>query len=136
MCINGFFIKLPTIKDLTLLETYTPGLHIIGTLQSDKTLLLGRHSGFKMLADELTSAFDLQKLGEVYHDFEPGGFTGIICLSESHLSVHTWPEFGKVNVDIYLSNFRRINDGTVRALFDRITAYFEAEVISEHQINR
>ena len=88
------------------------------------------------MADELTDAFDLQKLGEVYHDFEPGGFTGIVCLSESHLSVHTWPEFGKINLDIYLSNFQRINDGVVRAIFDRITAYFEAEVVSEHQITR
>ncbi|MET7259064.1 S-adenosylmethionine decarboxylase family protein [Dyadobacter fermentans] len=124
------------IKDLTLLETYTPGLHLIATLHSDNTALLAGYAGFKSLADDLTGAFDLQKLGEVYHDFEPGGFTGIICLSESHLSVHTWPEFGKVNLDIYLSNFQRVNNGTVRAIFDRIAAYFEAEVISENQIIR
>ena len=136
MCIGGFFIKLPTIIDLTLLETYTPGLHLIATLHSDKTALLDEHAGFKALADDLTGAFDLQKLGEVYHDFKPGGFTGIICLSESHLSVHTWPEFNKVNLDIYLSNFQRVNNGTVRAIFDHITAYFEAKVVSEHQIIR
>jgi len=134
--IAGFFIKLLVIKDLTLLETYTPGLHLIATLHSDNTALLAGYAGFKSLADDLTGAFDLQKLGEVYHDFEPGGFTGIICLSESHLSVHTWPEFGKINLDIYLSNFQRVNNGTVRAIFDRIAAYFEAEVISENQIIR
>lgn len=136
MRIAGFFIKLLVIKDLTLLETYTPGLHLIATLHSDNTALLAGYTGFKSLADDLTGAFDLQKLGEVYHDFEPGGFTGIICLSESHLSVHTWPEFGKINLDIYLSNFQRVNNGTVRAIFDRIAAYFEAEVISENQIIR
>ncbi|WP_229241127.1 S-adenosylmethionine decarboxylase family protein [Dyadobacter sp. SG02] len=127
---------MPVIKDLTLLETYTPGLHLIATLHSDKTPLLVEYTAFKTLADDLTSTFGLQKLGEVYHDFEPGGFTGIICLSESHLSVHTWPEFGKINLDIYLSNFQRVNNGTVRAIFDRIIAYFEAEVVSEHQIVR
>lgn len=136
MRIAGFFIKLLVIKDLTLLETYTPGLHLIATLHSDNAALLAGYAGFKSLADDLTGAFDLQKLGEVYHDFEPGGFTGIICLSESHLSVHTWPEFGKINLDIYLSNFQRVNNGTVRAIFDRIAAYFEAEVISENQIIR
>ena len=136
MRIAGFFIKLLVIKDLTLLETYTPGLHLIATLHSDNTALLAGYAGFKGLADDLTGTFDLQKLGEVYHDFEPGGFTGIICLSESHLSVHTWPEFGKVNLDIYLSNFQRVNNGTVRAIFERITAYFEAKVVSENQIIR
>jgi len=136
LCIGGFFIKLLVIKDLTLLETYTPGLHLIATLHSEKTSLLDEYAGFKILADELTGAFGLQKLGEVYHDFVPGGFTGIICLSESHLSVHTWPEFGKINLDIYLSNFQRVNNGTVSAIFERITAYFEGEIVSEHQIIR
>ncbi len=136
MRITRFFIKLPAITDLTLLETYTPGLHLILTLQSEKTALLDQYSGFKDLADTLIGTFDLQKLGEVYHNFEPAGFTGVICLSESHLSVHTWPEFGKVNLDIYLSNFRRVNDGTVRAICDRVTAFFEARIVSEHQINR
>lgn len=136
MCITGFFIKLPVTTDLTLLETYTPGLHLIVTLQSEKTALLSQYSGFKVLADELIGTFELQKLGEVYHNFEPAGFTGVICLSESHLSVHTWPEFGKVNLDIYLSNFRRVNDGTVRAICDRVVSYFEARIVSEHQINR
>ena len=136
MCIGGFFIKLPTIIDLTLLETYTPGLHLIATLHSDKTALLDEHTGFKALADDLTGAFDLQKLGEVYHDFKPGGFTGIICLSESHLSVHTWPEFNKVNLDIYLSNFERKNDGTVLSIFEALQKYFDAAIVTQQTIIR
>ncbi|WP_310590670.1 S-adenosylmethionine decarboxylase [Dyadobacter sp. 50-39] len=136
MRIAGFFIKLPAIKDLILLETYTPGLHLIATLHSDKADSLDGYSGFKALADELTDTYGLRKLGEVYHDFNPGGFTGMVCLSESHLSVHTWPEFGTVNVDIYLSNFQRVNNGTVLAIFERIATYFEAKVVSEHQIIR
>ncbi|MCF0069413.1 S-adenosylmethionine decarboxylase [Dyadobacter sp. CY261] len=118
------------------METYTPGLHLIATLQSEKTASLSHYAGFKQLADELIAAHSLQKLGEIYHNFEPGGFTGVVCLSESHLSVHTWPEFGKVNVDIYLSNFQRVNDGAVKAIFERIRAYFEAEVVLENQISR
>ena len=37
----------------------------------------------------------------VFHEFEPQGVTGVIVLSESHLSIHTWPETGYAAVDFY-----------------------------------
>jgi len=88
------------------------------------------------MADGLIENYGLQKLGEVYHDFEPGGFTGVICLSESHISLHTWPEYSKINLDIYLSNYLRENDGTVKALLEDIRSYFNAKVLSEQNIRR
>ncbi len=118
------------------METYTPGLHIIATLQSDEPSLLDHYQGFKELTKQLIDRYGLQNLGEVYHDFEPGGFTGVICLSESHISLHTWPEFNKINIDIYLSNYLRENDGTVTALFEEIRKYFGAKVVSQQNIRR
>lgn len=34
----------------------------------------------------------LHIIGERFHSFKPQGFTGILLLSESHISIHTWPE--------------------------------------------
>lgn len=36
-----------------------------------------------------------------FHRFSPTGVSGVVVISESHLSVHTWPEFGYVALDIY-----------------------------------
>jgi S-adenosylmethionine decarboxylase len=33
--------------------------------------------------------------------FEPQGVTVICLLSESHISIHTWPEEGRAAVDVY-----------------------------------
>ena len=33
--------------------------------------------------------------------FEPQGVTVVTLLSESHISIHTWPEEGKAACDIY-----------------------------------
>lgn len=35
------------------------------------------------------------------HKFQPQGVTGIVLLAESHISIHTWPEFNYVALDIY-----------------------------------
>lgn len=36
-----------------------------------------------------------------FHRFSPNGVSGVVVISESHLSVHTWPEVGYVALDIF-----------------------------------
>jgi S-adenosylmethionine decarboxylase len=43
----------------------------------------------------------LTKIRSYYHQFTPSGVSGIILLAESHLSFHTWPEYGLVALDIF-----------------------------------
>ena len=36
-----------------------------------------------------------------FHQFEPWGVSGFIIVSESHLSIHTWPEHQFAAIDIF-----------------------------------
>lgn len=47
-------------------------------------------------------------VGEKFHVFPNGAVTGVLVLAQSHLSIHTWPEFALANVDL-------LSYGTVRA---------------------
>ena len=116
--------------------SYQPGTHIISTLHTSSAEKLVEHAAVKQLLDKLIIHFSLEKLGEVYHNFPGGGFTATVCLSESHLSIHTWPEYMLVNMDIYLSNYQRNNDGTVEAVFDALKTFFEATTSSKQTIRR
>ena len=40
-------------------------------------------------------------LGEESYKFNPQGFTGLLLLSESHISIHTYPERGYAAIDVY-----------------------------------
>lgn len=40
-------------------------------------------------------------LGELFHQFDPVGVSGVLLIAESHISVHTWPEDGFASVDIF-----------------------------------
>jgi S-adenosylmethionine decarboxylase len=39
-------------------------------------------------------------LGETFCVFPNGAVTGVLVLAQSHLSIHTWPEFSLANVDL------------------------------------
>ncbi len=36
-----------------------------------------------------------------FHKFSPFGISGVVVIAESHLSIHTWPEYGYAAVDIF-----------------------------------
>lgn len=40
-------------------------------------------------------------VGDARHQFSGGGLTCVFILSESHAALHTWPETGTVNIDIF-----------------------------------
>ncbi len=124
------------ILDFPKLIMYKPGTHIIATLSSEQAGLLTNFSAFKNHTDVLIQEHGLNKLGEVYHDFAPAGYTGVVCLSESHISIHTWPEYNKLNMDIYLSNHERSNDATVQKIYEAYVNFFKAGIVHFQTIIR
>ena len=41
---------------------------------------------------------------EVFHRFSPYGVSGVVVIAESHLSIHTWPEYRYASVDVFTCN--------------------------------
>src|SRR3989344_8095571 len=37
-----------------------------------------------------------------FHEFSPFGVSGVVILAESHISIHTWPEYKYAAVDIFI----------------------------------
>ena len=40
-------------------------------------------------------------VNKCFHLFAPHGVSGVVIISESHLAIHTWPEFGYAAVDLF-----------------------------------
>ena len=36
-----------------------------------------------------------------FHHFSPYGVSGVVVIQESHLAIHTWPEYGYAAIDIF-----------------------------------
>lgn len=47
------------------------------------------------------TAANAEVVGSSTHEFKPSGTTVLVLLAESHISIHTWPEYSYVAVDVF-----------------------------------
>ncbi len=40
-------------------------------------------------------------VNSTFHRFLPYGVSGVVVISESHLAIHTWPEYGYAAIDLF-----------------------------------
>jgi S-adenosylmethionine decarboxylase len=71
-------------------------------------------------------------VGTLAHGFPDAGLTCVLILTESHAVIHTWPESGTVNIDIFSCSTR------LRSLeaIDDLRAFFGAGDVSVQEITR
>ena len=53
------------------------------------------------LLNQAAQAANVTIVQSVFHKYSPQGVTGVVIIEESHLSIHTWPEYGYASVDFY-----------------------------------
>jgi S-adenosylmethionine decarboxylase len=77
------------------------GKHIIAELYGVSSELIAKEETVRHIVEEVVNEAGLTKVGSVYKQFNPHGVTGIVLISESHVSIHTWPEYELVNLDVF-----------------------------------
>lgn len=112
------------------------GTHIIANFHLANAEKLIEYSDIRLLLNTLVVQNELNLIGEIFHNFEPQGFTGILCLSESHISIHTFPETNYCTFDIYLSNFNNDNAAKGELIYQRLKDYFEPISIVLNHLTR
>ena len=116
----------------------TIGLHLLSTIKTKSTLNLLDCAIVKHKIQSFIDDLGLTSFGSVYHQFgEDGcGYTGVVCLSESHISIHTWPENLIVTLDVFLSNHSRDNQERCENFHKALIALFDVESINTNRILR
>ncbi len=77
------------------------GRHLIVELQGCDPEKLTRAEEVEKLLLEAARRSELTIMGVKTHYFNPGA-TSMVIIGESHLSIHTWPEYGYAAVDIFV----------------------------------
>lgn len=79
---------------------------------------------------ETAIIYGLTVLNSVEHHFEPQGLTYVLLLSQSHLIVHTWPEYKTLILDLYVCSENFDFEGFI----DKIGKTCQAEIIKKNYV--
>jgi S-adenosylmethionine decarboxylase len=69
---------------------------------------------------------------ETFHHFSPHGVSGAVIIAESHLSIHTWPEYGYAAVDLFTCG----DTVSSEAAFNYLRDILESTQVSTMEIHR
>lgn len=72
--------------------------HLIGHLTGLKITTVAQ---LEACMDRVAHECRFTVVARAFHQFDPQGATGVLVLSESHFSAHTYPEHGTVYVDVF-----------------------------------
>lgn len=79
----------------------TVGSHVLADISGSSSPLLNDGPGLEALLVEASEEAGATVLMSHHHSFEPQGATAVVVLAESHVSIHTWPEWGGATLDAY-----------------------------------
>ena len=82
--------QLPFLGKQLVLELYECPLEIIDNQHIVEQALLATAAAIQATVVDI-----------VFHKFSPQGVSGVVVIMESHIAIHTWPEYGYAAVDIF-----------------------------------
>lgn len=77
------------------------GRHLIVELSDCNRTILDDVSAMEQHLNEAARVSGATIVQSVFHRYNPQGVSGVVVIAESHVSLHTWPEYGYAAVDFF-----------------------------------
>ncbi len=77
------------------------GRHLLVELYGCDPELLKKVDAVREIMVSAAKACKATVVDVAFHEFKPFGVSGVVVIAESHLSIHTWPEYRYAAVDIF-----------------------------------
>lgn len=82
-------------------DVKTLGQHMLVEFYNCNQQILDDVAGIEQHMKDAAVACGATIVQSTFHRFQPYGVSGVVVISESHLAIHTWPEYGYASVDLY-----------------------------------
>ncbi|KNF09790.1 S-adenosylmethionine decarboxylase proenzyme SpeH [Gottschalkia purinilytica] len=77
------------------------GRHILVEFYNCDKEILNDHGLIEEYMNQAAEKAKATIVKSVFHLFNPWGVSGVVVIQESHLTIHTWPEYGYAAVDLF-----------------------------------
>ncbi|MEN2767465.1 adenosylmethionine decarboxylase [Ornithinibacillus xuwenensis] len=83
------------------IELSTLGRHVLIEFYGCPSDIIENNKLIEKFMNEAADYSGATIVESVFHHFNPYGVSGAVIIAESHLTIHTWPEYGYASVDVY-----------------------------------
>lgn len=73
-------------------------------------------------ADEISQRLSLTVVKKEFHKFDPQGITLVYFIAQSHMVLHTWPEYNMLHIDLFSCSETIKQEMVERVLHEVFTA--------------
>jgi len=80
---------------------YALGTHLLIELRDCNPEILKSLEKVKKILISAAKEARATIIDNSFHEFNPFGISGVVVIAESHLTIHTWPEYCYAAVDIF-----------------------------------
>jgi len=108
------------------------GIHVIAEFLGVDPEKISKVERVREILDRVVAKSGLHCVSSSFHQFEPYGVSAVYLLCESHLSVHTWPEYEYVALDIFTCG----DEGSALKAFDLMLEEFQPKIYNKQVIWR
>ncbi len=77
------------------------GRHLIVELADCDRAILDDVAAMEQHLTEAARLSGATIVQSVFHRYNPQGVSGVVVIAESHVSLHTWPEYGYAAIDFF-----------------------------------
>lgn len=77
------------------------GQHLLAEFTGCDTTILNSIDQIEKILIESARRSGATIVDSVFHCYNPHGLSGVVVIAESHMSIHTWPEYGYAAVDFF-----------------------------------
>ena len=108
------------------------GIHIIAELWGVDSDKISRVEHLRAILDRVIAKSGLHVISSSFYQFEPFGVSAVYLLRESHISVHTWPEYSYIALDIFTCG----SDEPALKAYQLLLEEFKPTAVEERFIRR
>jgi len=99
--VGTFFSIVSAINEVIGRFVYSLGRLFILDLKGCNKTILNDLDEMTMIMRRAAEAAGATVVSVDAHRFEPFGLSVTVIISESHIAIHTWPEFGEASADVF-----------------------------------
>jgi len=100
----------------------TRGYHYVIEASDCDPQVLADADALKRILLEAASAGGMDVRSTYFYKFSPTGVSGMVVVSGSHISIHTWPETGYAAIDVYTCDPESRPEEAVEKILEAIGA--------------